>query len=559
MEPTAVGAEDATLKTAKGEVAAVLIHLKKLLRIKNRLSSPLLQLPTESIIHILSYIMENLDQFSVWLPIFSTCHRIYRIMRTATELWWKVNCTRSRAALTTFARSKGNPRMIIVDLQPWDPWANKNARKVLDYWRDKQVLRGHRLHTLELCGDPSDVAHFSWIFERPLPRLHYLKIRFFGLPVDDEDENESQLPIPSPVALQLPMDLPLQTLDLNNVILPWSSNLFAGLRELRMDFKHCETVVEISADELLGVFDSSPQLESLSLVQVRPRIPVGRGGEPQYTPIRVAQLPNLAYLKLDNSPESVGYTLIHMNIPAIDSLEIRSHALPFEVPWALRFFFLNHHLPIRLFPNPSVFRIWVNRGLEGGPLSWMHVAIGGFKMWFDFDTDVGEAVREVIMVSVPPIVPQSVAILNLDNLNLGEQEWREFFRSHPELRSIECSNPCGEPMSKSLWDALSPAGTDAAPLCPKLESITLFDNRGFAPPLLDCLLNRKNAGFGLRHLKLGSLEARFYEEFPLLVEEFQVVNAPHDSFASEIVSPVLMTKLGFYVLTTTPSGNSNAI
>ena len=471
-------------------------------------------------------------------------------MRTATELWWKVDCARSMVAHMAFMRSGGNPQVIIVNLHPWDDRQNKKARMTLDYWRDDLVFHGHRLHTLELCGNSSDVARFSWLFERPLPRLHRLKIRFYG-PLAD-DENESQLPIPAPVALQLPMDLPLRTLDLDNVRLPWSSNAFAGLRELRVDFRECETVVEISADELLGVFDASPQLERLSLVHVRTRIQIG-GGESQYAPTRIAQLPNLAFLELDDSPESIGYTLIHMNIPATDSLKIRSYILPFEVQRSLRIL-LNDQLPSRLFPNPPVFGIGVID--EGRSLISIHVAIGGLKIRFDFDTE--ETVYDAIVAHVLPLVPQSVAILNLTGLDLDEQEWREFLRSHPEVHSIEClsDDDDGEPTFESLWDALSPTGADAVPLCPKLESISLFEDPRFAPPLLDCLLNRKNAGFALRHLKLGSLDDRFAEEFRLSVEELEVVPAPYNSFPLELVS---LVPLYFHVLTRTPSGKPVAV
>ena len=70
-----------TLET-ENEVAAVLIHLKKLLRLKNWLRSPFLRLPTEIIIHILSYVMEDAEHSSVWWSVFSTCH----IMCVATEL-----------------------------------------------------------------------------------------------------------------------------------------------------------------------------------------------------------------------------------------------------------------------------------------------------------------------------------------------------------------------------------------------------------------------------------------------------------------------------------------
>ena len=552
MESTPVKTEDATLKSTEDEVTAVLIHLTKLLRIKNRLCSPLLQLPIETIIHIISFLMEAIVQYCVWQPIFSTCHHIRRIMRTATELWWKVDCEQTRVAHIAFARSKGNPQAIVADLNPWRDWQNEKARKALDYWRRKQVLHGYRLHTLELSGVPSDMDHFSWIFERPLPRLHCLKIRFFGPLTDDEDE--SQLPIPSPVALQLPMDLPLKTLDLNNATLPWSSSLFAGLRELRMDFRDCETVVEISPDELLGVFDASPQLESVSLIQVRPRIPL-RDGEPQYVPTRIAQLPNLAFLKLDNFPEFAGYTLLHMNIPAIDFLEIRSHVFPFEVSWSLRFFFVNHRLSRRIFPNPSVFGIRVAD--EDDMSGSVHVAIGGFKMWFDFDEDVAETVYDAITTCVPPMVPPSVAILKLGNIKLDERAWKEFFRSHPEVRAIECSDSSRESVFNSLWDALSPSGTDEGPLCQKLESISL-DGPTSAPLLLGCLVNRKNAGFGLRHLRFRELDDGLVEEFRLLVEELQVFFAP-DSFDLRMVRPVLTNEPGPHVLTETPSGNSGVI
>lgn len=540
MESTFAKADGATLKKAENEVAAVLFHLRKLLRLKNRLRSPLLWLPTETIIHILSYIMKDMEYSSVWRSIFSTCHHIHWIMRTATELWWKVDCTWTRVAHIAFVRSKGNPEAIVADLHTWDYWRNEKARKALDHWRDKWVLHGHRLHALELCGEPSDIVHFSWIFERPLPRLHHLKIHFFR-PLDD-DENE--LPLPDPVALQIPTDLPLRVLDLRNATLPWSSNLFAGLSELHVDFRDCDAVVDISADELLGIFDVSPRLERLSLLRVCPRTPVGNG-EPQYPPTRLVQLPNLAFLKLDNSPVFISNILIHVRIPAIDSLEIRSHVLPHEVPSSLRFFSLNCRPFERLFSTPPVFAIGATN--EDGPPDSMNIAIGGFKMRFDIDIDTEEIVRQNIAACVPPLVPSSVAILELDDLQFDEQEWREFFRSRQEVRSIECSKSSRKPAPESLWEALSP-GTDAVPLCPKLESMSLFENPVSAP-LLNCLLNRKDAGFRLRHLRFSELDDAVAEELRPLVGELRASSTQGD--LREIVRPVSMYELNC-VLTETP-------
>ena len=216
MASTFVKTDEVTLKNTEGEVATVIFHLKKLLRLRNRLCSPLLRLPVETTVRILSYTMKTMEYSSTWRPIFCTCHQIRNIMRTATELWWKANFSWHRIVNLAFLRSKGCPQAIIADLQPWDYEKNAYARKALNFCRDKLSLHGHRLHTLELCGEPSDIAHFSWIFERPLPRLDHLKIHFF--PPLGEYENE--LPLPDPVALQLPTDLLLRALDLRNATLP---------------------------------------------------------------------------------------------------------------------------------------------------------------------------------------------------------------------------------------------------------------------------------------------------------------------------------------------------
>ena len=539
MESAFIKTGDTTLKKTEDEVAGVLLHLKKLLRIRNSLRSPLLWLPTETIIHIISYTMKDMGYSSVWRAIFGTCHRIHWIMLITTELWWEINCTWARAARIAFARSKGSPQAIVADLQPWDYWRNEKARKALDYWRDKRVLRGHRLRTLELCGEPSDIVHFSWIFERPLPRLHYLKIHFLRT-IDDNDDEE-ELPMPDPVALQLPVDLPLRVLDLCNATLPWSSNLFAGLSELHMNFRDCDAVVEISPDELLGILEASPQLESLSLVQVRVRV-LFEDDEPQCTPTRVAQLPNLTFLKLDDFPEFICYLLIHVNTPAVDSLEIRSQVLPPQVSWSLRFF-LGHRFSNRLLSNPPTFRISATNEDWALELGSINVTIGGFEIRFDFDTGMEEAVRSSIMACVPPLVPSSVTILELDDIQFDEQEWREFFGSHPEVRSVECSKSFEKPMPESLWKALSPAGTDIVPLCPKLESISLFVNPGSAP-VFSCLLDRKNAGFGLRHLKFFGLEDGMANEFRLLVGELQVDESDYD-ISREMVRAVSIDELNY--------------
>jgi len=526
MAPTFVMTDDATLERTENEVAATLVHLKKLLHLKNWLRSPLLRLPTETIVHIISYIMEDAERPSVWRPIFSTCYRIHNIMSTTTELWRKADFTSDRLAQLAFARSQGNLEVIIANLLTEDRLWNEYTRIALGFCRDNLVLRGHRFHTLDFCGYPSDVTNFLWILERPLPRLEHVRIHF------SPPEERGGSFMRDPVVLHLSADLPLRVLDLCNATLPWSSYVFTGLRELHLDFTECDSFVEISEEELLGIFDASPRLESLSLLQLIPKYRVV-DNQPQSTPTRIIKFASLACLDLDCFPSHVGYILAHMDTPAITSLKVHAEFDLWEIESALDDFFPDNHLPDRLFPNPPIFEVCPDYG--DGIYDSLKVRIGSSHIHFDFDMDEKKAASDTIMACILPLVPSSVTTLILDYSDLDVEEWTDFFWSHPEVRSIESREQ--EPVSESLWDALSPAGPYAIAPCPKLESISLVKERA-STPLLNCLLNRKIAGYGLRHLRLRKADDGLVEELSHSVEELQITNVPDEPM--QWVRPVSM-------------------
>ncbi|KAF9643841.1 hypothetical protein BDM02DRAFT_3122849 [Thelephora ganbajun] len=517
MVPTFVKTDDTTLKKAENEVAAVLVHLKKLLRAKNWLRSPLLRLPIEIIVHILSYIMQDAENSSVWRPIFSMCYHIHNIICISPELWRKADFMSDRLARLAFERSHGNLEVITADLLARDEQRNEQARNSLGFCRDHLVLHGHRLHTLEVQGCSSDITSFSWILERPLLRLRHVKIHLFP-----DCKGWRDLSLSDPVILELPTDLPLRVLDLRNATLPWSSNLFSGLSELHLDFVDCDSLVEISEEDLFGILEASPRLESLSLLQLIPKIPA-MNDQQQHTPTRVVKFTNLTSLELDSFPMLVGYILAHVDIPVIDSLKIRGEFYLWEVESSIEHIFPNDRLPSQLFSNPPIFEVWPDGGY--GIYDALKVNIGSCHMQFDFDMDESEAIYGAIMACILPLVPPSATTLRLDYSDLDEEEWSDFFWAHPEVRSIEFSKQ--EPVSESLWDALLPPGPDATTLCPKLESITLSEQLP-SLSLLSCLLERKNAGAGLRHLKLWAVGDRWVGILRLFVEELEVINVPDE-------------------------------
>ena len=543
--------DNAGLEKSDEALALVLSHWRLLLRIRNQLCSSLLRLPTETIVHILTFV--NGGCYPDWQSIFRTCHQIHRIMRKSAEVWQVVNydCTARSltAAHISFRRSKGTPRALVANFDQWSlyRWGAVAINKFHERWRAGQVFRGSELHTLEFAGNPATFYSFSWILEGPLPRLERLQLHIVPTLYDGIDYSVPFEVFQGPFSLKLPQGMPLRVLDLCNVTLPWSSNYFTGLRELRLEFISCIVVVAMLEDELLGIFDASPQLERLSLEGFS----VGDGERPQ--PKRVAQLPSLASLCLVSYSESIGYILAHMDTPAITSLKIFTQTSDEDAARALSLFFPDDRLPKRLFSDPPIFKIETRGHIN---TTGIELTIGSFEI--QFKSNEYSRVYQGAVVACIPLVPSSVTTLQVDLQELDQRVWRDFFRSHPGVRSIEChkrrdTGPeykllwdalslaqegdaailCHKrsdtgPGYKSLWDALSLAQEgDAAILCQNLESIR-FNLRPWEAdltPLFTCLRDRDSAGFKLRHLNIDGGRGEAYkmvEDFRPLVEVLEV-------------------------------------
>src|ERR1700753_237253 len=149
MTPSLVKAGDTWHNSkADSEVAAAVIHLRRLLRIRNRLRSPLLRLPTETIVHILSYAVEDTEHPPAWPPIISICHHIRDIMCSSPELWRRADFTSDKLARFVLERSQGSIEIITTDFSAGDDRRSENVRNTWRFCRDNMVLNCHRLRAL---------------------------------------------------------------------------------------------------------------------------------------------------------------------------------------------------------------------------------------------------------------------------------------------------------------------------------------------------------------------------------------------------------------------------
>ena len=313
-------------------------------------------------------------------------------------------------------------------------------------------------------------------------------------------------------------------LDLTNAILPWSSSLFAGLSELHLDFRQCEIPVEISEEELLEIFEDSPQLESLSLFKLELETPTSEDDELQYIPVRVVELANLKSIDLDCHPTLIGYILHHIDIPAISYLNVVGDfsSDDCDVEGSLEYIFHGDHLPRRLITTPPIFEVWSQNGEVASDA--FQVTIGSCHIQVEFSI-YEETVPNKIMDYILQLAPPSVTALKLSYSQLDVDQniyWTGFFSIHPEVHSIEFSRG----FWTDSWNALS--SVEGKVRCPKLESITLSEQVP-CTSLLDCLTKRKAAGYGLKRLELVAVGKKMARELSFVVEKLQVIGVPIES------------------------------
>jgi hypothetical protein len=277
MRSTSTKVEDTTLESVDKDITSTVIHLKKLLRARNWLCSSLLRPPTEVIVRILSYSMRFFEHFLVWGQIISTCHHIRNIMCASPGLWQKVYFGLDRLPQLVFERSQGNLEVVVLDFLAGRP-VQRTYTKCLE------VLQGQRRASWPQPSQTLLRRAFITTFRSVLESL-----RIFFSPSWKEGAGFT---LSDPVPLQEPSaDLHLRILDLRNAILPWSSSIFAGLTELHLDFRECDRIVEISEEYMVGVFEASPGVESLSLCQLHPKLDPER----QYTPARTVTFARLYF------------------------------------------------------------------------------------------------------------------------------------------------------------------------------------------------------------------------------------------------------------------------
>lgn len=196
-------------------------------------------------------------------------------------------------------------------------------------------------------------------------------------------------------------------------------------------------------EDVFEILNASPQLERLSLG------PISTADNPQPPSERVAQLPNVTSLSLENYAHVVGYILAYVDAPALSPLDIIAYILNNQENQAVDDIFPHGHTSTRLFSDPPVFKIgWPGINFKCDVICLtLTLHIGNFKIKL-----VSPKSFETRTTPWFSLVPSSLTNLQVDSkLMLNQEEWREFFQTHREVRSIECGRSPfeGRPVARS--------------------------------------------------------------------------------------------------------------
>jgi len=217
---------------------------------------------TETTVRILSYIMEDTEHSTVWRSIFSAYHHTHDNTCSTTELWWKANLSWAGCRSLRSRRHGGAPDDVCGVTG-----GTRIPKKPLTFTGTSWYFMVTGFTRLNSAGGPPTSLTFSGFSKHPLPHINRPNI-YFLRPLG---EDESEPPCRTRYLCHFDGSA-VTVLDLRKVRAALLIQTFTGLSELHLDFAECGPFVEVSEEELPGIFYASPRLESLS-VRVKPRLP----------------------------------------------------------------------------------------------------------------------------------------------------------------------------------------------------------------------------------------------------------------------------------------------
>ena len=336
-------------------------------------------------------------------------------------------------------RCQGNPISVVPYFTEADSRTNTRILTCLNYWKNMPNLHLTRVELIEFCGIHEDFVAVSWIFNYHMPNLETLTLAsgtlVEGIILDLEEDAEVWSINPN-------TQRTLKDVYLQQIFVPWWSNVFYGLSTLHLDYRgFIPDAVSIPMDIFLEVLSHSPRLEKCSLYFAIPQC-YSRELLQNTGVVRRVNLPLLEELTLFDETLNLAYLLRHLFFSTTVKTLLKMDAPPDQLD----------DLLFTLFPHRSPLIDHTTRlALQHNPTCELRPAL-----------EVGgTTIRYLNRRDEPPIAEPDNIMHTISTLPLMEAA----HRLGPQIRSLRIHLECGLVIQPGVWKVL-------LELLPNLEELT---------------------------------------------------------------------------------------
>jgi len=496
------------------------------LRFRNSQYVAILRIPGEILVATLRHVIKTSPDYQEAVRLVtSICHYLRTLVFGTPELWGFVSMRNSLGPLF-LQRCQGNPISVVPYFMEGDPVANTRIRICLNYWKSMPNLHLTRVELIEFCGIYEDFTAVSWIFNYYMPNLEVLTLSSGAMAMEVmlDPEEDTEVWDVNPATQRTLKDVYLQ-----QIFVPWESNIFYGLSTLHLDYRgFIPGATSIPMDAFLEILSHSPRLEKCSLYFAVPQCRSKESlPDTSLRPTWTANFPLLEELTLFDETLNVAYLLRYLRFPTTTKVLLKvatppdqledllstllppnsSHAIDGVPQIALRH---KSHMEFR--PVLEIGRITIQYLNEWGGLSIEPNDI----MHTTFTLPLVEAVRRT-----GPSVHLLKIRLNCE-LAIPPAVWRDILEHLPNLEELTYTPGEGvDNQWPDFWNLFSQTGENGT-ICQHLRTLRIVDFQGVPPDTVGGLVERWKLGRPLDvfQLRVGNCERSVAQQIVACLHPF---------------------------------------
>lgn len=480
------------------------------LRLLNSQHAAILQIPSEIIVSIFRHFIKTSPGYQeAVLLISSICYYLRTLVFGTPELWGFVNMRGSLGPLF-LERCQWNPISVVPYFTERDLKKNARIYTCLNFWKCMPNLHLTRVELVEFCGTLENFRAFSWIFNYHLPNLETLTLASGGLVKGAILSLEED---PEVWNVNLSTGRMLKDVHLQQIFVPWASNVFYGLSTLSLDYRgFIPGATSIPMDAFLEVLSRSPRLEMCSLYSA---IPQCHNKEllQDLKPARIVELPLLEELILLDETLNMAYLIRHLRFPSSTKTLLRVETTLEQLEGLLSTLFPPNSNSS--FDGASRIALQRESGIEYRPA----LMIGNTTIRYlaEWDgrvvgpNDIAYTTFSLPLVEAVHRAGPSVRVLRIglgDGLVVHPMVWKDILERLPNLEElVYAPGEGGDPQWPVFWNLLCQKGENGL-ICPSLRSLRITSMQGIPPDSVACLAARwkLEKPLGVFQLRVGNCE-----------------------------------------------------